>query len=135
MPCGLGQLTDLHTLSRFVMSKDTVGSVARINGGLKELQELNKLSGNLSIENLRHGKDVALESKVANLKAKQRLDGLQLNWIRENIDEAGVGYDEMSLEALQPQPNLKALNLVRGSELSKLGFVSHKSCPIWFIFM
>uniref|UniRef100_A0A2N9I7Q5 NB-ARC domain-containing protein n=1 Tax=Fagus sylvatica TaxID=28930 RepID=A0A2N9I7Q5_FAGSY len=87
MPCGLGQLTDLHTLSRFVMSKDTVGSVARINGGLKELQELNKLSGNLSIENLRHGKDAALESK------------------------AGVGYDEMSLEALQPQPNLKALML------------------------
>jgi hypothetical protein len=111
MPRGLGQLTDLHTLSRFVMSKDTVGSVARINGGLKELQELNKLSGNLSIVNLRHGKDAALESKFANLKAKQRLDGLRLEWIEEDIDEAGVGYDEMSLEALQPQPNLKALNL------------------------
>jgi Leucine-rich repeat (LRR) protein len=112
MPRGLGQLTDLHTLSRFVMSEDTVGSVARIiNGGLKELQELNKLSGNLSIENLRHGKDAALESKFANLKAKQRLDGLRLKWIEEDIDEAGVGYDEMSLEALQPQPNLKALEL------------------------
>ena len=113
MPCGLGQLTDLHTLSQFVMSKDTVGSVARINGGLKELQELNKLSGNLSIENLRHGKDAALESKFANLKAKQRLDSLSLSWnqIEEDFDEAGVGYDEMSLEALQPQPNLKALNL------------------------
>uniref|UniRef100_A0A2N9EI29 Rx N-terminal domain-containing protein n=1 Tax=Fagus sylvatica TaxID=28930 RepID=A0A2N9EI29_FAGSY len=107
MPCGLGQLTDLHTLSLFV-----VGSVARINGGLKELHELNKLSGNLSIVNLRHGKDAALECKVANLKAKQRLDGLRLYWIREDIDEAGVGYDEMSLEALQPQPNLKALLLM-----------------------
>jgi hypothetical protein len=74
MPCGLGQLTNLHTLSGFA-----VGSVARINGGLKELQELNKLSGNLKIVNLRHGKDVALESKVANLKAKQRLDGLELD--------------------------------------------------------
>uniref|UniRef100_A0A2N9GVN7 Uncharacterized protein n=1 Tax=Fagus sylvatica TaxID=28930 RepID=A0A2N9GVN7_FAGSY len=135
MPRGLGQLTDLHTLSRFVMSKDTVGSVARINGGLKELQELNKLSGNLSIENLRHGKDAALESKVANLKAKQRLDGLRLKWIEEDIDEAGVGYDEMSLEALQPQPNLKALTLSWGSEISKLGFVAHKSCPIGLIFM
>jgi hypothetical protein len=110
IPCGLGQLTDLHTLSLFV-----VDSVARINGGLKELHELNKLSGKLSIENLRHEKDMALESKVANLKAKQGLDGLELEWdwiSLEDIDEASVGYDEMSLEALQPQPNLKALDLV-----------------------
>jgi hypothetical protein len=73
MPCGLGQLTDLHTLSQFV-----VDLVAKINGRLKELHELNKLGGNLSIENLRHQKDVALECKVASLKAKQRLDGLVL---------------------------------------------------------
>ena len=50
----------------------------RSNGGLKELDKLNELRGNLSIENLKHRKDAALECKDANLKEKQRLDRLDL---------------------------------------------------------
>ena len=78
MPNGLGQLTNLQTLSRFVMSKGRIDSVPRSNGGLKELDKLNELRGNLSIENLKHRKDAALECKDANLKEKQRLDRLDL---------------------------------------------------------
>ena len=111
MPNGLGQLTNLQMLSRFVMSKGRIDSVLRSNGGLKELDRLNELRGNLSIENLKHGKDATLEYKDANLKEKQRLDRLDLNWVEEDIDEMGVRYDAMSLEALQPHVNLKALSL------------------------
>ncbi|KAL4601462.1 hypothetical protein ACB092_11G275300 [Castanea dentata] len=113
MPNGLGQLTNLQTLSRFVMSKNRIDSVPRSNGGLKELDKLNELRENLSIENLKHQKDAALECKDANLKEKQRLDRLYLNWVEEDIDEVGAGYDDMSLEALQPHLNLKALGLVQ----------------------
>ncbi|XP_075645881.1 putative disease resistance protein At3g14460 [Castanea sativa] len=100
------------TLSRFVMSKGMIDSVPRSNSGLKELGRLNELRGNPSIENLKHGKDAALECKDANLKEK-RLDSLYLKWVEENINETGAGYDDMSLEALQPHLNLKALSLVQ----------------------
>ncbi|XP_050284237.1 putative disease resistance protein RGA4 [Quercus robur] len=111
MPNGLGQLTNLQTLSRFVMSEGRIDSVPKGNGGLKELAKLNELRENLSIENLKHEKDAALEYKDANLKEKQRLDRLDLNWVYEAIDETGASYDYMSLEALQPHINLKVLSL------------------------
>ncbi|XP_065628124.1 putative disease resistance protein RGA3 [Quercus suber] len=111
MPNGLGQLTNLQTLSRFVMSKSSTDSVPRSNGRLKELDRLNELRGNLSIENLKQVKDAALEYKDANLKEKQHLDRLDLNWLEADIDEKGVGCDR-SVEALQPHINLKALSLI-----------------------
>ncbi|XP_065635041.1 disease resistance protein RGA2 [Quercus suber] len=115
MPNGLGQLTNLQTLSRFVMSKGRIDSVPKSYGKLKELNRLNDLRGKLSIENLKHGKDAILECKDANLKEKQCLDRLDLDWegvrVEEDINETGAGYDYMSLEALQPHVNLKALRL------------------------
>ncbi|KAL4601284.1 hypothetical protein ACB092_11G260800 [Castanea dentata] len=112
MPNGLGQLTNLQTLSKFVMNKGRIDSMPKSYGGLKELDKLNELRGNLSIENLKQVKDAALEYKDANLKEKQRLDRLDLNWVEVDIDETGVGCD-MSVEALQPHINLKALSLNR----------------------
>uniref|UniRef100_A0A7N2LBQ2 CC-NBS-LRR protein n=1 Tax=Quercus lobata TaxID=97700 RepID=A0A7N2LBQ2_QUELO len=112
MPNGLGQLTNLQTLSRFVMSKGRIDLVPRSYGELKELNRLNELRGNLSIENLKRVKDARLEYKDANLKEKQCLDRLDLKWVEEDINENGAaGYDDMSLEALQPHINLKALSL------------------------
>ena len=119
MPNGLGQLTNLQTLSRFVMSKGRIDSVPRSYGGLKELAKLNELRGNLSIENLKHGKDAVLEYKDANLKEKHRLDRLDLDWVMEDhprwldIDETSVVCDMPAVEALQPHINLKALSLTR----------------------
>nr|XP_023897638.1 putative disease resistance protein RGA3 [Quercus suber] len=111
MPNGLGQLTNLQTLSRFVMSKGRIDSMPRSYGGLKELDKLNELRGNLSIENLKQVKDAALEYKDANLKEKQRLDRLDLSWVGVDIDETGVFCDMSAVEALQPHINLKALSL------------------------
>ena len=68
MPRRLGKLTNLRRLSLFVMSKDFFDSMLRNNGGLKELHGLYELRGKVLIENLRHGKDVALESKATNLR-------------------------------------------------------------------
>uniref|UniRef100_A0A7N2LA91 CC-NBS-LRR protein n=2 Tax=Quercus lobata TaxID=97700 RepID=A0A7N2LA91_QUELO len=113
MPNGLGQLTNLQTLSRFVMSEGRIDSVPRSYGGLKELGRLNELRGNLSIENLNQVKDVVLEYKDANLKEKQRLHRLDLNWVEEDTDETGVVCDMSAVEALQPHINLKALRLNR----------------------
>ena len=116
MPCGIGQLTKLQTLSQFVISKNTCFAL-RPHSGLKELYKLNELRGSLEIRGLRHGKDAALESKDANMKEKQHLQGLTLRWISENdVDESNVGYDEESLVALLPHgppSNLQELCLIR----------------------
>jgi hypothetical protein len=102
MPRGLEKLTNLQTLSKFVLSKKT-GSVSGFN---RVLKELHGLRGDLQISNLRHGKDGVIES---NILKENHLQFLTLRWLQEDIDEVNVGYDEMSLEALQPHPNLKRL--------------------------
>uniref|UniRef100_A0A2N9H5Y6 Rx N-terminal domain-containing protein n=1 Tax=Fagus sylvatica TaxID=28930 RepID=A0A2N9H5Y6_FAGSY len=105
MPRELEKLTNLRTLSRFVLIKKT-GSVSELT---RVLKELHGLRGKLEIPNLRHGKDGAIESNI--LKEKH-LQKLRLRWLQEDVDEADIGYDEMSLKALQPHPNLKLPSLV-----------------------
>ncbi|KAK4551129.1 hypothetical protein RGQ29_032520 [Quercus rubra] len=91
MPCGFGQLTNLHSLTQYVLSTDS-----RCGGELKELHGLNQLRENLRIKNMRHGKE------------KRYLKGLALEWIEREVD---VGYDEMSVDALEPNQNLNSLEL------------------------
>nr|XP_023914745.1 putative disease resistance protein RGA1 [Quercus suber] len=102
MPCGLGQLTNLQSLAEYVLSTDS-----RSGSELKELHGLNQLRKNLRIKNLRHKKDGELEYKAC-LKEKQHLEGLALEWIER---EGDIEYDEMSVEALEPNQNLKSLEL------------------------
>ncbi|XP_030965394.1 putative disease resistance protein RGA4 isoform X2 [Quercus lobata] len=102
MPRGLGQLTNLQSLAEYVLSTDS-----KSGSGLKELHGLNQLRENLRIKNLRHKKDAELEYKSC-LKEKQHLKGLVLEWIEREVD---VEYDEMSVEALDPNQNLKSLEL------------------------
>nr|XP_023914355.1 putative disease resistance protein RGA3 [Quercus suber] len=111
MPRGLGQLTKLQTLSQFVMSQNSCLDFRR-QGGLKELNGLNKLRGTLKIKGLRHGKEVASESKDSNMKEKIHLQDLTLSWMGEDVDESNVGYDEESLEALLPHCPLSNLQLL-----------------------
>ena len=115
MPHGLRQLTKLQTLSQFVIGKNSYLAFNH-NSGLKELYGLNELRETLEIRGLRHGKDAASESKGANMKEKQHLQGLKLWWQKEDVDESDVGYDEESLEALHPHgpsSNLQQLHLIR----------------------
>ncbi|KAM3685774.1 hypothetical protein ACB098_11G146500 [Castanea mollissima] len=108
MPYGLGNLTSLEILPYFVVRGG--GVKARASGGLSELNKLSNLGGNLWIMNLGHGKDDMMECKAANMKEKQRLHQLKLCWARDLVGETKC-YDEMSLEGLQPHPNLNVLKL------------------------
>nr|XP_024926164.1 putative disease resistance protein RGA3 isoform X2 [Ziziphus jujuba var. spinosa] len=108
MPCGLGQLTDLRTLSEFILTRGA-DFVKGKGGGLNELMALNNLRGRLKVKNLRHGMDASEECKDANLKEKQHLQSLKLDWDPDDAVEAV--YDEMALEGLQPHQNLKELML------------------------
>ncbi|TYG96756.1 hypothetical protein ES288_A11G377900v1 [Gossypium darwinii] len=104
MPRGIGKLTSLETLSTFVVDKD--GS----HGGadLSELRLLNNLRGQLEIRNLGSVKNAKEKFKAANLREKQHLRSLVLEWYADNGDD-----DEKSLEDLQPHPNLKKLVINR----------------------
>ncbi|XP_061369963.1 putative disease resistance protein RGA1 [Gastrolobium bilobum] len=104
MPVGLGQLTSLQSLSSF-----KVGYAEKRNcGKLNELKELNNLTGHLRIRNLNSVKDVASESQEANLKAKEYIQILNLEW---------EGYNQNSdislqlLDNLCPHQNLRELNV------------------------
>jgi hypothetical protein len=71
MPCGLGQLTNLQTLSKFVVYSGSDLS-RHSTGELKDLNELNNLRGKLVIGDMRHiEKDVGSKHKATNLKEKQ----------------------------------------------------------------
>ncbi|KAA8515679.1 hypothetical protein F0562_018710 [Nyssa sinensis] len=107
MPSGLGQLTSLQSLTRFILGKYSSTSIHV--GRLSELKSLNHLSGELNIVHLEHVNNVLLESKEADMKEKQHLQALSLNWYRE--DGNGKDADVMLLEGLQPHQNLKELHI------------------------
>ncbi|KAF3437926.1 hypothetical protein FNV43_RR20682 [Rhamnella rubrinervis] len=109
MPLGLGQLTNLRTLSKFMISEGTGTCMRGKVGDLKELMPLNNLSGELRITNLKHAKDAT----SANLKEKQYLQSLTLDWSLPlgDVEVMGTVEYEMILEGFQPHPNLKALSL------------------------
>ncbi|KAG8479814.1 hypothetical protein CXB51_029315 [Gossypium anomalum] len=102
MPRGIGKLSSVETLSMFVVDKD--GS----HGGadLSELSGLNNLRGELRIRNLGFVQNAEEKFKAANLKEKQHLRYLILEWGLYSND------DDKSLEDLQPHPNLKELRIV-----------------------
>ncbi|XP_050284591.1 putative disease resistance protein RGA4 [Quercus robur] len=118
MPLGLGHLTSLEILTRFVVRQGGSKACsygwykkkqAESGGGLSELKELSNLGGSLEICNLGHGEDDMVECKATNMKQKQHLQQLRLDWSYD--DGETECYDDMSLEGLQPHPNLKALEL------------------------
>ncbi|WRX29262.1 zinc finger protein [Theobroma cacao] len=74
LPKGLGELTSLQTLSRFIVNSFSTAAT------LNELRDLDDLGNYLSIENLDDVKNVELESMEANLKTKKRLQSLKLDW-------------------------------------------------------
>ncbi|XP_017629901.1 putative disease resistance protein RGA3 [Gossypium arboreum] len=119
MPCGIGKLSSLETLSMFVVDKD--GSH---NGAdLSELRGLNNLRGHLRIRNLGFVKNAKEKFKAANLKEKQHLRSLDLEWYDDNDDDV----EDKSLEDLQPHPNLK--------ELCIEGWRGDAKFPSWLSFL
>ncbi|KAF8038095.1 hypothetical protein BT93_B0833 [Corymbia citriodora subsp. variegata] len=108
VPCGLGQLSFLYRLTRFILPKDKV--LSKNYCRLRELNGLNNIHGSLSIENLGQVTNVVVESKAANLIGKHSLESLALKWGNFNTDDAIIGErDEALLEGLKLHSNLKEL--------------------------
>ncbi|CAL9757958.1 unnamed protein product [Musa acuminata subsp. burmannicoides] len=109
MPPDIGLLTDLQTLSRYIVS-------TRLHCGLSQLRDLNNLHGELLIARL----DLvfkAAEAVEANLMSKEHINRLELTWNYSNITEAvahSIGYEEKKyvLKNLRPHTNLKELGIV-----------------------
>lgn len=125
MPAGLGKLTSLQSLSYFHVVKDE----KKIAGNLNELQNLNNLRGNLEINGLDQVRNVTIESQLVNLKDKNLLESLELNWEnQENIEDSF-----QLLENLCPHKHLKRLHVrwYPGKEfsdwLSSINHISHIS--------
>ncbi|KAG2674863.1 hypothetical protein I3760_13G157300 [Carya illinoinensis] len=107
MPRGLGELKNLQTLSTFHFPSD---SAPEDIGQLSELNTLNSLRGELQILGLRHGEDVALlDYEGANLKEKEHLQVLALDWSGANEENVNARDENMAWEGLEPHPNLKKL--------------------------
>uniref|UniRef100_A0A6N2LR90 Disease resistance protein RGA3 n=1 Tax=Salix viminalis TaxID=40686 RepID=A0A6N2LR90_SALVM len=109
MPNGLGQLTSLQTLTQFVAGKH--GTSPDIIASLRELSGLNDLRGELKIAKLEKLKVSALESREANLKGKESLEVLRLEWTRGVNDDRVIEEDEVLLESFQPHSNLKEFHI------------------------
>ncbi|CAL5331619.1 unnamed protein product [Camellia sinensis] len=102
MPLGIGKLVNLHTLSNFIVTKN--------NGlGIRELGNLIYLRGKLGLSGLQNVV-VPLDAREANLKDKNGLDVLSMEW-SVNSDDSRDGRVEKVLDMLQPHKNLKELHI------------------------
>ncbi|XP_077215906.1 putative disease resistance protein RGA3 [Tasmannia lanceolata] len=107
-PPELGKLITLQTLTIFVVGKES-------GCGIRELKNLTELRGTIHISNLENVID-GNECKEANLKKKEYLDELTLEWGKNN--PRGVAVDEEVLEGLEPHSNLKNLKILSYGSVS-----------------
>ncbi|XP_058759472.1 putative disease resistance protein At3g14460 [Vicia villosa] len=103
MPVQIAKLQNLQTLSDFVVSKH--------NDGLKvsELGKFPNLHGKLSISQLQNVTD-PIEASKANMKMKERIDKLALEWDR-GTTFSDPRNQSIVLELLQPSTNLESLTI------------------------
>ncbi|KAF2317317.1 hypothetical protein GH714_020114 [Hevea brasiliensis] len=116
LPLRMGKLTNLRTLSKFVVGKGNGSKVT-------ELRDLLRLRGQLAITGLHNVANI-YEAGEANLQYKQDLQELVMEW-SSNIELQNESDDrkEMDvLDMLQPHKNLKVL---------KIEFYAGKSFPSW----
>ncbi|XP_021834726.1 putative disease resistance RPP13-like protein 1, partial [Prunus avium] len=103
MPPQLGRLTSLQSLPNFVVGKGSDES------GIRELGSLSHLRGTLSLSRLENVID-AEDARKADLKSKERVDELVLQWSWSSAtQENQLGV----LDRLEPQRKLEKL-IIRG---------------------
>ncbi|KAJ3684990.1 hypothetical protein LUZ61_014154 [Rhynchospora tenuis] len=103
MPIGLGQLKYLHTLTKYVLNSNK-------GGNIRELNQLNLLSGKISLSGLESIRDIK-DAQTVNLDKKTNLYLLQLKWDKTSINNGGIGNSKPVLEALMPHDKLKYLDI------------------------
>ncbi|XP_073143379.1 putative disease resistance protein RGA4 [Henckelia pumila] len=102
MPPKIGELSSLKTLSLFVVGSGKGAS------RLGELQFLN-IGGTLEIRHLERVEKHE-DAKMANLHDKENLGELILRWEDETFGTEKI-LDEKVLEALEPHPNIKTIQI------------------------
>lgn len=101
MPADISKLTDLRTLSNFIVGKYSGSKI-------KELGALSNLQGALHISQLQNVV-TAREASEANLKQKKQIHALELKWSSSTQLDSKNHRDV--LEQLQPHKNLKDLGI------------------------
>ncbi|KAJ8648555.1 hypothetical protein MRB53_001578 [Persea americana] len=131
IPPRIGTLKGLQTLSYFNVGKE-------IGRGINELKDLIHLRGSLRISELENVVDVE-EAKEVQLKNKQKIDKLELQWKCDDVESRQEGIEEEVLSALQPHTNLETLYIkgycgvrfptwLGDSSFSKLNLVKLSEC-------
>ena len=100
MPVGMKGLKHLRTLTGFVIGEDSGAKI-------KELRDMSHLGGRLCISKLQNVVD-AMDVLDANLKGKELLDELEMQW-DDNSSDRDLQKETTVLEELQPHNNLKQL--------------------------
>ncbi|KAL6127019.1 hypothetical protein ACLB2K_075064 [Fragaria x ananassa] len=100
MPPQLGQLTNLQTLPEFVIGKGS-------GSGVREIESLLHLQGTLHISRLKNVSCVE-DAGSANLKSKERLEALILEWSSSSVSTEDAA---IVLDMLQPHSKLKELTI------------------------
>ncbi|CAN6482642.1 unnamed protein product [Victoria cruziana] len=117
LPSGIGKLTCLQTLPKFVVGSDERSG--EVGSGLWELQELNNLRGELSIEHLERVSSRSQEADRAQLKRKEKLQKLQLccdqgSPVTQEVEEV--------YEGMEPPAGIEAISME---------WYPGKKCPTW----
>lgn len=106
MPPGLGNLTSLRVLPKFIIGKAGGGPT------LRDLQGLSLLQGQLSISGLHNVVDVQ-DARIANLRQKHNLKELTLEWSNElqHCKNRSKANPMKVLESLHPHKGLQRLSI------------------------
>lgn len=112
LPMQIVELEKLRTLTVFIVGKGQVGL------SIKELKKFPRLQGKLTILNLHNVID-SMEAVAANLKSKEHIEELVLQWSEQTED---YQIEKNVLDVLQPSTNLKKLTI---------GYYGGKSFPSW----
>ncbi|KAJ7949849.1 Disease resistance protein [Quillaja saponaria] len=102
-PLFMGRLKNLQTLTYFKVGKCSGFDV-------KQLGQLNQLGGSVSIIGLQNVID-RMDGIAANLKEKEYIEELELQWSGEDEDEDSEKGRNV-LESLKPHKNLKKLSVI-----------------------
>jgi len=107
MPSGIGKLTRLTQLGLFVVG------CGRDDARISELENLDRLSGELEIRNLKYLKDPC-DAKKACLKQKNGIKTLVLHWSLDKKEKelaSDVEQEQGVLSALEPPSQIESLKI------------------------
>ncbi|XP_042447463.1 disease resistance protein RGA2-like [Zingiber officinale] len=130
----IGRLTSLQELSEFLVRKEVGFKITELSG-------LKQLHGKLQITNLENVGSKE-EAEKAQMKNKEYLDALELEWgFDPKLENKLVAMEEV-LEGLQPHESLKQLKIrrycgarspswIKKEELSNLERLELSNCESW----